>query len=73
MNVQQANFVEEQLSIDKSLSNLAKEFYLRFGATPYCSGPCGTFYANGQKTLAFSALDGHDLRDEASRFLRKKL
>lgn len=73
MNVQQATFVEDQLTKNKNLDILAQKFYEKYGSTTYCLGPCDSFFENGRKVLVFSKFDGYDLKNEAERFLRKKL
>lgn len=73
MNIQQANFVKNTLKEGCSLNRLAEEFFIKFGATEYCTGPSSFYYVKGKKIPQFSSLDGHDIRTSAEIFLNEKL
>lgn len=72
MNYQQANFVKEKVSEKVPLDKLAEMFYNKFGDTEYCSGPSQSSFNGRKKTFVFSNIDGNDIKNAASLFLRQK-
>lgn len=73
MNIQQANFVKNLSKEGCSLNRLAEEFFDKFGATEYCTGPTNHYYVRGKKIPQFSSLDGNDIKTSAEIFLNEKL
>lgn len=73
MNIQQANFVKNQVKENRSLNRLAEEFFIKFGATEYCTGPSSFYFVKGRKVPQFSSLDGNDIKTTAEIFLNEKL
>lgn len=73
MNIQQANFVKNQVKENRSLNRLAEEFFIKFGATEYCTGPSSFYFVKGRKVPQFSSLDGNDIKTSAEIFLNEKL
>ena len=73
MNIQQANFVKNTLKERCSLNKLAEEFFDKFGATEYCTGPASFYSVRGKKIPQFSSLDGNDIKTSAEIYLNEKL
>lgn len=73
MNIQQANFVKNYLKENRSLNRLAEDFFIKFGATEYCTGPTSFYYVKGKKIAQFSSLDGNDIKTTAEIYLNEKL
>ena len=73
MNIQQANFVKNILKEGCSLNRLAEEFFNKFGATEYCTGPTNYYSVRGKKIPQFSSLDGNDIKTSTEIFLNEKL